>query len=143
MAHKNKERAREYNKAYNLKHRDRLRKIKREYMIKNRDKYNERNRIRYRTPEFRFNKLEWSCRKIRNLEFNITWEKFLDLWKNPCFYCNTKEDVMGIDRVDNNLGYLEDNVVSCCRMYNVAKNKHSVNDFLEMCLRVCNNKKLI
>ena len=42
----------------------------------------------------------------------------------------------GIDRIDNTRGYEPDNVVSCCRRCNVAKNDMSYDEFLDWVGRV-------
>ena len=50
----------------------------------------------------------------------------LDLMTDSCFYCGAvPSPVNGIDRVDNARGYEVNNVVTACRMCNVAKNKYS------------------
>lgn len=55
---------------------------------------------------------------------------FDDLITDRCFYCGAEPDpVNGIDRVDNDKGYLEDNVVSCCRMCNASKRHIRVWEF--------------
>jgi len=52
------------------------------------------------------------------------------LINRPCFYCGQKNDTKGLDRVDNNKGYLIENVVSCCQQCNLMKRDMSVNDFI-------------
>jgi hypothetical protein len=39
----------------------------------------------------------------------------------PCFYCGTTDADRGLDRLDNKKGHLRTNVVSCCRLCNVAR----------------------
>lgn len=78
------------------------------------------------------------------LGFNLTKDHFRELTSSNCFYCGeapknkqsnqskTGDYVYnGLDRIDNNLGYLTTNVVPCCTMCNYAKNKHSLADFLD------------
>jgi hypothetical protein len=36
----------------------------------------------------------------------------------------------GLDRVDNTLGYTEANVVPCCQICNIAKQRMSVDEFV-------------
>jgi hypothetical protein len=73
----------------------------------------------------------------------------LNLMQQPCFYCGVPPSQIiqrgnstgeffynGIDRVDNSRGYVADNVVSCCKYCNVAKQTRSVNKFLEWVRRV-------
>lgn len=68
----------------------------------------------------------------RNLDFDITQRQFDILINNHCVYCNFK-GVIGIDRVDNSVGYTLDNVVSCCKVCNTMKNKHDKSVFLTQC----------
>lgn len=62
---------------------------------------------------------EWALSKIQ--AFNI----MLD----DCHYCGC-EKAMGIDRVDNNIGYTTANSVPCCLFCNRAKGQASTEDFL-------------
>lgn len=60
----------------------------------------------------------------------------------PCHYCGKEPTPFnGLDRVDNAQGYVAGNVVSCCRMCNVAKNNHTVEEFLTWIERVHRHQK--
>jgi hypothetical protein len=83
----------------------------------------------------------------RNIEWALTYQIVNQLISKSCHYCNipsslqyiTSEGIYtynGIDRVDNNLGYVEGNVVSCCTICNRAKSVLSVEEFREWILRV-------
>lgn len=61
-------------------------------------------------------------------EISITREEWDELIKEPCYYCG-KEARFGIDRVDNNLGYLQGNCVSCCEWCNRAKRNGTIETF--------------
>ena len=80
--------------------------------------------------------------KIREIEFNLTLEQFLQLAANPCSYCKSPPSnrienkwnpvefiYSGIDRIDNNKGYTAENCVSCCKICNIAKNDLSYQEF--------------
>lgn len=69
--------------------------------------------------------------RSRVLEFNLTYEEFLDFVNtNNCFYCN-KEVIWkdfssqnfgyNLDRKDNDKGYNKDNLVVCCKRCNMGK----------------------
>lgn len=83
----------------------------------------------------------------RGYEFNISFDDFSKVIRQPCHYCGSinsnhvnvsyrgeKEGVFfhynGIDRVDNSLGYIDGNVVPCCKKCNVAKHDMGYDEFL-------------
>lgn len=72
----------------------------------------------------------------RGLQFNISFSQFSEFWKTECFYCGTIVEKIGLDRVDNARGYVEGNIVSCCRDCNVAKNALSFEAFINLCEKV-------
>lgn len=57
------------------------------------------------------------------LTCDLTAEWLTDhITSKPCIYCETISDPRGADRVDNSLGHLKANVVSCCQICNKARN---------------------
>ena len=80
-------------------------------------------------------------------------------WKQvsqqSCYYCgispqyrysnNTVKPILanGIDRLDNGIGYTENNCVPCCFECNKAKNTMFPDQFIEMCKRVARHKEAI
>ena len=88
----------------------------------------------------------------RKLEFEINYDDFLNLLKGNCFYCNiipsntyskSYYDIKynGVDRIDNKLGYINSNVVSCCKICNISKNNHTTEVFLEWIFKISRNYK--
>jgi hypothetical protein len=71
--------------------------------------------------------------KKRNIAFELSKEQFTRIVTKPCHYCNyIKEgEANGIDRVDNNDGYSDDNCVACCRICNRMKHAYHLDFFLE------------
>ena len=86
----------------------------------------------YATPEGRF---KWykSGAAQRHLIFALTLEQFSFFWRKPCTYCGKAVETIGLDRVDNSLGYVKDNVVSCCALCNFMKRHLPVGVFVEHC----------
>jgi hypothetical protein len=76
--------------------------------------------------------------KKRNINFALTKTQFNELTVQPCFYCSySKEgEVNGIDRVDNNAGYVEDNVVTCCQTCNLAKGSQHPQEFMDKAVAI-------
>lgn len=71
--------------------------------------------------------------KKREYEFLLTKEEFIDLILGACHYCGTVGSLYssavahkdfrhnGVDRVDNLIGYVKENTVSCCASCNRSK----------------------
>jgi hypothetical protein len=86
-----------------------------------------------------YNKFLNSCVKHSGLECNLTLDQFTKIVKKPCEYCGSepsnsvhcRKNLMrnGVDRLDNNLGYIWDNVIPCCWICNRAKSALSIYDF--------------
>ena len=101
-------------------------------------------------------KVQYSHLKIRHTKNNmvgvvIDYEKFKKLSKSKCKYCGTEyskeiedrlnesksqkrlsEEILkinGIDRLDSNIGYTNENSVTCCKTCNFAKNTLSESEF--------------
>lgn len=82
---------------------------------------------------------------LRKKEFNIDIESFLKLITANCHYCNSEPQshivysgpyrdnykYNGLDRVDNNIGYILNNCVTCCKFCNRAKKDENLVSFLE------------
>jgi len=69
----------------------------------------------------------------RNINFALPKTKFNELILLPCFYCDYKKDgeVNGIDHLNNNVGYQEDNVVPCCKTCNITKGSQHPQEFID------------
>lgn len=89
----------------------------------------------------------------RNLSFELSREEFREMTKKNCFYCGKEPAQLrrregrvygeyvynGIDRIDNNKGYILENCVPCCGKCNQAKSKSNKKDFIEWIKKVFNN----
>ena len=115
---KNKNKIKEYGKKY----RDIHKKERMEYNKIYDPIYRE---IIKHTPKYRYRIYKRESKK-RNLEYNLTLEQFSLFFDQPCFYCGeTDNKKLGIDRVDNNIGYNVENCVTCCQICNFTK--HNLN----------------
>jgi hypothetical protein len=133
----------EYYKAINEKsrnkHRDRYLETKRRYA--KRPEVLEKERERNKTPQ-RKKTMEKSNSSIkarfrssksqaahRGIIWDLTLETYEAIIKMPCYYCNDKLCVkgkygVGLDRLDNSLGYVFGNVVSSGGMCNVVRGSY-------------------
>ena len=69
----------------------------------------------------------------RGINFALTKTKFNELILLPCFYCDYKKEgeVNGVDRLNNNMGYQDDNVVPCCELCNSMKGSQHPREFID------------
>lgn len=80
--------------------------------------------------------------KRRGYEFEITEKEFDEITKSgKCFYCGEIQDVLGVDRFDNRVGYKLWNVYPCCSMCNKMKNDYKFRNFVKKCGEIYNNFK--
>jgi hypothetical protein len=82
--------------------------------------------------------------KTRNLNFELHHEELIKLFTKDCHYCGIKPSKTirrkghygeftynGIDRLNNNAGYILNNVVTCCWQCNQRKRTDNDTDFLK------------
>lgn len=90
--------------------------------------------------------------KQKNLSFSISKQHFTRLTKQNCLYCNKepkhefkKRNLNGsyvgngVDRINSDLGYVDGNVVPCCKVCNIMKNVLTVEEFIEHTRNIQNN----
>lgn len=100
-----------------------------------------------------FRRTKTSAKK-RGHEFKLTEKDVKEIHSKPCFYCGQtplSEAIYercygtyiynGIDRVDNSIGYIKENCVSCCKDCNIGKGTKTVTEFYEWIDRVRKHKK--
>ena len=84
------------------------------------EKHRKRSSDFYNTPMGRFTEYKRQAKR-RGLVFEFTFEQFMNLWQKECYYCGSEIKYIGIDRMDNNFGYIITNSVSCCELCNRMK----------------------
>ena len=89
---------------------------------RNPEKMEEANRKRRESIEAHFKIYQRSAR-LKKLEFTFSEEEFKTLITQNCYYCNTLDEkgFNGIDRMNQSVGYIQSNGVSCCIMCNWMK----------------------
>ena len=91
--------------------------------------------------------------KKKELVFSLTKEEFTNLTKSRCYYCRCEPSQIfkyrgsfgdyiynGVDRLDNDHGYLVENCVPCCMECNFKKGSQGHTFFLQWVKRVYENK---
>lgn len=81
--------------------------------------------------------------KNRGYSFDLTKEEFESFWQQPCNYCGGSIATIGIDRVDNTIGYTLDNCVSCCSRCNRMKLEISEEEWYDHMLNILRYKGVI
>lgn len=95
--------------------------------------------------------------RARNKFWDLTIEEFSSFLFDNCFYCgvgpsNSYPDrakgepplrYSGLDRVDNSIGYVTGNIVSCCSQCNKGKHVMTAEEFLDWVSRVQNHQELV
>lgn len=90
-------------------------------------KRSTRNYIAYAFKIFK------SGAKVRNKTWNLTQEQVAKIITSNCRYClRYFPEKMGIDRIDNSIGYELNNVAPCCNQCNKAKHIMSISEFKEL-----------
>ena len=119
----------------------------------NKEMVGETNRSPYGAATFNQLYNAYKCgAKVRNYSFELTKDYFAKITKQNCFYCGVEPKQIqksksdngdyiynGIDRVDNSIGYTEDNIIACCGVCNHGKKAMSHQDFLLWIERVYNH----
>jgi hypothetical protein len=71
----------------------------------------------------------------RGLTFELSFDEYAELVSAPCTYCGgpLPEVGLGLDRLDNNVGYTRFNCVPCCHYCNTARSNHfSVSEMVKI-----------
>lgn len=88
----------------------------------------------------------------RGYDFNLDLSKFKELIESSCYYCKEVGSMStygyhkglnykynGVDRVNNEKGYVDDNVVACCKICNNSKSTLTNEDFKNWIIKIYKN----
>lgn len=91
--------------------------------------------------------------KKRKRVFELSEDVCYKMMQERCFYCGTEPYIVkkhadcfgefiynGIDRIDSSKGYIEGNVVTCCKRCNFAKNDMTLSEFSNWIDTIYSNK---
>lgn len=138
-----------------------VKKTSEEKIIKVRDYYSKnKESIQAKRKETRNTTLRGRCSalkanaasrsKTKGWPFDLTIDFLVDLWNEQEGYCaltgrelligstnrRWSEDLVSIDRIDNNKGYTKDNVWLVAQPVNYAKGVQTLEEFVRMCRQV-------
>jgi hypothetical protein len=92
--------------------------------------FKQYKRILNSKPELRYKEYRRSAKR-RNIDFRLTLAEFRTYSDSPCRYCGSKVHPISLDRIDNDIGYIRDNVDSCCHRCNSLKHVFDEKEFLD------------
>jgi hypothetical protein len=78
----------------------------------------------------------------RGYDFKLTTEEFYSVISNNCYMCgksNNNTHYNGIDRINNDIGYIFSNCKSCCTSCNFLKKNYNLHEALAKILSICMN----
>lgn len=93
-----------------------------------------------KTPKAKFRDYRHSA-KVRGHGFELSFDEFMSLWGKPCSYCGEDIETIGIDRVDNSIGYVPSNIVPCCGTCNAMKMGHTREFFIGHIEKIISNRR--
>lgn len=122
---KNKDSYNAYMRNWNKENRERLLPTRKDY-------YHTRLSVNVRYQRL------YATAKARNHECNISKDEFIRIVSLPCAYCGENEKRIGIDRVNNEIGYTPENSNPCCKTCNYMKKGLTVQEFKEHIQKIHN-----
>jgi hypothetical protein len=94
------------------------------------------NKWRDNNPlQFRFSHIKMRAKQDK-ITLSLTFEEYVAIATNNCFYCGLQNQTFGIDRIDSSHGYEVNNCVSSCQPCNRMKQRTNQHDFLDRCSQV-------
>ncbi len=116
-----------------------VQKIVKENFNKDLELISFNNNIKYQETKLVYYEKYKNNSLNRNIYFNLNEIEYNNFKKeNYCKYCNFYGKI-GIDRINNNIGYEINNCISCCKICNIMKNKNNKDLFLNQCFNIYNN----
>lgn len=129
-------------------------KMARDYRLNNSEKvalkmklWRGKNKDRIRayilSGKYRYIKAKCTARR-KNMEWNISKPDYANFMRKPCEYCNKTLHLYGIglDRLDNNKGYVISNVVPCCAACNRIRCDNLTPEEMHVAMNAVNRLRL-
>lgn len=87
---------------------------------------------------------EYTSRALKKeMVFELSEEKFLEIKTQPCYLCGRLGSHSGIDRKDNAEGYTLENSFPCCGECNYLKRDYKYEDFVDMVAKIASNAEAV
>lgn len=128
-------------KGYLKRNAERMKK----YRDENEEMFKEINSKRNVNDKYKIGYYKYRA-EHHNIEYDIDDNIMIELFHEPCVYCaeeiNDKK-LNGVDRINNDLGYIESNVASCCEMCNYMKRCMDSYIFIKKCEHILTYNNII
>jgi len=111
-----------------------------QYYLDHKDEIRERVSKHRMTLNGQFHQYKKSAKK-RNIDFQLTQNQCEPFFNCRCNYCGDSYHGLGMDRIDNSLGYFVNNIVPCCYTCNIMKHTHSQINFINHIEKILKNVK--
>lgn len=128
------------NKKDDINHREKIIQQQRDWRINNPDKcikYNDNRRIDTRSKIKDYISKCENDLKSHKITFDLLFDEAEEYCLSDCYWCGycpeNKQQINGIDRIDNTKGYYPDNCVPCCADCNIMKGEALVDNFIKRC----------
>ncbi|AGD92383.1 hypothetical protein LBA_00465 [Megavirus lba] len=110
--------------------------IQAKYRALHPEKFNSTERYNTSADD-KYNKYELYSEK-KGYDFELTKEEFKKIVESDCYYCGCPREkyLNGIDRLDNDKGYIIENTVPACKICNNMKNSLNESTFILMCAHI-------
>jgi hypothetical protein len=105
-------------------------------------KVKEANKKRTQEPAYRYKNYYLKRAQRDGRAFELSLDEFVGLYKADCFYCGIPES-NGVDRVNNDIGYVFSNCVPCCTMCNKMKISHPKDVFLNHIQKIAKHNNMV
>lgn len=125
---KNKVQRRKELKEYQQNHRSEHVKRVQKYIKNNIGKVKEYRKQFEQSFSGRYRMYTYHAKKRGN-QMLLSLQDFKDIVEKPCRYCGDSQKI-GVDRINNTLGYTKENTSPCCSTCNYMKKAMSLEDFL-------------
>lgn len=156
MAYKNKIDELEYHKRYYVLNKEEKQKYKKERYQKIKEYQKEWSRKKYQANKELYKEraksygVKIKARYLlltrtavkRKYDMKLSFDEFEEIVKLPCAYCGENQKIVGIDRKDNEVGYIKENSTPCCKTCNMMKHILPVEEFLLQIERIQTYQKL-
>jgi phage-related minor tail protein len=126
----NKEAIAERDKAHYEANKEAILERNKAYQEANKEKIAEQQKAHYRTPKGKYAHIKQRAKRDE-IKFSLPFDLYeSQLWGKPCHFCGCEMEVTGLDRKNNDRGYVADNVVPCCWDCNTKKSAKPYKQYL-------------